>query len=146
MSYHSNFEIDFNRRTLQLLKEYKGPFDATIVINCLVGLLLLPKEKDFLKSLPNISIENIEAWGVERGCIESVGFKNKGNADPASLRGLIVNLRHSIAHFNVKPVPKSGEVHSFEFKNDISGFHAIIPLMQIRKLLENLSEHVSSLG
>ena len=51
MSYNSNFERAFIERSLALVQEYKGPFDATLLLNCLLGLLVVPK-KSCLAAIP----------------------------------------------------------------------------------------------
>jgi len=38
---------DFIRRTLHIIEHYDGPYGVTLLINCLLGLIVLPKEKDF---------------------------------------------------------------------------------------------------
>jgi hypothetical protein len=35
LSYLSDFERSFSEHTLEIVKGYQGPFDATIVVNCL---------------------------------------------------------------------------------------------------------------
>ena len=45
MSYLSDFERSFSDHTLQLVRGYEGPFDATLMVNCLLGLLVVPKDK-----------------------------------------------------------------------------------------------------
>ena len=34
MSYNTDFDRAFMERSLSLIKEYKGPFDATLLLNC----------------------------------------------------------------------------------------------------------------
>ncbi len=47
-------EIDFMKRTKKLINDYKGEHRVTLLINCCLGLLVLPKEKHFnVKTLPD---------------------------------------------------------------------------------------------
>jgi len=43
MSYLDNFEHSFMQHTLEILREYEGAYDATILVNCLLGLLVVPR-------------------------------------------------------------------------------------------------------
>ena len=59
-----NLEIDFIDRTLKILKQYEDRlaekehnerFEITLLINCLLGLLIVPKEKGFFDNfLPRV--------------------------------------------------------------------------------------------
>lgn len=44
MQYEPDFAKSFMRRTLEIARDYKGPHDATLLINCMLGLLVVPKE------------------------------------------------------------------------------------------------------
>ena len=137
MSFNSDFEKAFMERSLVLVKEYKGPFDATILLNCLLGLLIVPKES-CLKSIPLDSIENISKWGISRQSIKKLG-NAKGNDDnPNTLRGFVWHLRNAIAHFRFRPVPERGEVKAFHF-HDLSGFEVEVPLVELRNFVEILA-------
>lgn len=51
MEYRPDFELDFMTRTRQIVDEYHGHYEATLQVNCLVGLLMLPKERNAIVSL-----------------------------------------------------------------------------------------------
>ncbi len=38
------FRLPVMQHTLQILDKYDGEFDATLLVNCLLGLLVVPKE------------------------------------------------------------------------------------------------------
>ena len=141
MSYLSDFERSFSEHTLKLVKGYDGPFDATLLVNCLLGLLVVPKET-VLQAIPESPLSELPRWGINEASIRSPGRPTKNNPHPETLRGLVANLRHSVAHFRVKPVPATGDVHSFEYTNDV-GLHAVVPLSEMRSFVEKLSEHLS---
>jgi HEPN family protein len=44
VQFEKQFERDFMRRTLKLVQDYQGPYDATLLLNCLLGLLIVTKE------------------------------------------------------------------------------------------------------
>ena len=60
MSYNSDFERAFIERSLTLVQEYRGPFDATLLLNCLLGLLVVPKES-CLAAIPQVPITELKA-------------------------------------------------------------------------------------
>ena len=57
------------------------------------------------------------------------------------LRGLVFNMRHSVAHFRIKPMPSEGEVQAFKFTND-RGLDAEIPIAELREFVQRLSAHL----
>lgn len=141
MSYLSNFEKSFSEHTLALVETYDGNYDATLLINCLLGLLVLPKET-MLNAIPEIPLSELEEWGVAPKSIRFPGtVKSKNDPNPNTLRGLVFNLRHAVAHFNIKPVPLEGDVHAFEFKND-RNLDAVISVSELRKFVKRLSAHL----
>lgn len=103
MGNYRNIEIDFIERTLGLISQYevilhKFEFDKqynhTLLINCLLGLVVFPKEKA-ISYLPKdrLSKELREEMGINESFI---------NDEYVDLKSLIVALRHSIAHFNIE--------------------------------------------
>ena len=56
MEYRDEFERDFMLRTLDIIKDYQGKYDATLVINCLLGLLIVPRETSLYAKIPGDSI------------------------------------------------------------------------------------------
>lgn len=143
MSYNSDFERAFIERSLTLVQEYKGPFDATLLLNCLLGLLVVPKES-CLAAIPQVPITELKEWGIDPKAITSFGRSDGPNNDPQNLRGLVWRLRNAVAHFRFKPVPSRGEVTAFNFR-DQSGFEATVPLSELRVFVERLASHIKSL-
>ena len=142
MSYLSDFEHSFMTRTLEILTSYKGEHDATLLINCLLGLLIVPKEA-FPKAIPSDKFSTLPNWGIDASSIHHAGNATDNNREPATIRGLVVNLRHSVAHFDLNPVSQNSIVSAFEFCND-SGFHAIISLDDLRSFVERLARHLDN--
>ena len=87
MSYLSNFERSFSEHTLQLLKGYTGELDATLIINCLLGLLIVPKET-VLKAIPDSPLSDLPRWGINQSSIKSPGKPTRSNPQPETIRGL----------------------------------------------------------
>lgn len=141
MGYLDNFEHSFMQHTLEILRDYKGHFDATILINCLLGLLVIPKEK-FLEAIPLDPLSKLSIWGINPDSIKRTGKKKNKNKNPDTLRGVIYNLRNSVVHFRLKPIPATKEVHSFEF-TDLDGFHAVIKLEEMQDFVVRLADHLN---
>jgi hypothetical protein len=95
-----------------------------------------------LDAIPNTPLSDLPKWGISEICIKNIGRITKNIQEPATIRGLVANLRHSVAHFRIKPVSTNGNVHSFEYKND-NGLNAVIPNIEMRQFLCILSEHLS---
>ncbi|MCJ7729874.1 MAG: HEPN family nuclease [Sedimentisphaerales bacterium] len=142
MSYLDEFEHSFMQHTQEILREYKGQYDATILINCLLGLLIVSKEC-FPNAIPDEPLSELKKWGIAPNSIENPGKPTKVNPRPETLRGLVHNLRNAIAHFNLTPIPKKGPVHSFQF-TDESGLKADIKLDEMRLFIERLAKHLDN--
>lgn len=143
MSYLSNFERSFSEHTLAVVEEYSGKYDATLLINCLLGLLVVPKET-VLNAIPETPLSDLQQWGIAPSSIKAPGVaRGAKDPDPNTLRGLVANLRHSVAHFRIQPVPKEGDVTAFEFRND-RGLHAVVSLSELREFVKRLSTHLKA--
>ncbi len=142
MSYLDNdFEREFMKHTLELLTRYDGPYDATILVNCLLGLLVVPKET-FIDHIPEEPLDQLEKWGIRRESIKDYGRPTKTNPKPDTLRGLVRNLRHAVAHFRIEPLPASGEVMAFKYSNDC-GLRAEISLSEMREFTRRLATYLN---
>jgi hypothetical protein len=143
MSFNSDFDRAFIARSLGLVREYSGPNDATLLLNCLLGLLVVPKES-CLAAIPKDDVSNFALWGLDSSCVQEFGHASTDDNDPHNLRGLVWRLRNSIAHFRFRPVPESGVVEAFEFR-DQSGFRALVGVQQLRDFVERLALHIEKL-
>lgn len=101
MGNYQNFEIDFINKTLSLISQYEGfvhsqkfenQYNYTLLMNCFLGLIVMPKERS-VTHLPNDRI--ISQLKVDMGLVES-----EISTKITTLRQLIIELRHSIAHFD----------------------------------------------
>lgn len=125
------------------MEEYTGKYDATLLINCLLGLLVVPKET-VLNAIPETPLTDLHQWGIAPSSIKAPGTaRGAKEPDPNTLRGFVANLRHSVAHFRIQPVPKEGDVTAFEFRND-RGLHAVVPLSELREFVKRLSAHLKA--
>ena len=147
MSYNSGFQRAFVERSLLLITDYKGPYDATILLNCLLGLVIVPNEQCF-DSLPTDPLNGFEEiWGIPSSAVKSPGDysnspKHNPNNLPYNLSLFVRDLRNAIAHFCFAPVPEDGEVASFRFWSERNGFVAQIELEHLRNFVERLANQV----
>lgn len=140
MTYSVDFEHSFMQHTLKIVHDYCEDYPATLLVNCLLGLLIVPKETS-LDSIPDEPIANLSKWGIDPKSIISMGRVHRNNTPPDTLRELVHRLRNAVAHFRIEPIPRREEVHSFRF-TDENGFCAIIKLNEMRDFIERLAEYL----
>lgn len=103
MGNYKDLEFEFIERTLALIDQYqtrlndyefKEQYNHTLLINCLLGLIIMPKER-VGSFVPNDRLTQAfrDKVGLEQSSI---------NAEFLTFRQLIGGLRNSIAHFNIK--------------------------------------------
>lgn len=102
MGNYKNIDTDFVERTMELISQYESTvhkydfekqFNHTLLINCLLGLIVFPKERA-VSFLPQERITQslLKEMGVESSCF---------NSNIKDIRALVVAMRHSIAHFDI---------------------------------------------
>lgn len=139
MSEYQNFPLDFTNRTLELVKEYKGDYEATLLVNCLLGLLVAPNEFDEIKETLKKEKSNPEKWKPFIDCVENWGTytkKGKQNPRPKTLMSFIRSIRNSLAHFNFQPIHEKERVEGFVFRDN--GFKASLRNGMIEQLAKDL--------
>ena len=114
---YQNLVCDFARRTrcnLEALRECQSQgvevYEVTQLINSMLGLLVLPKER-YYDSIPKIPLDQLR----EEGWPESVLNCNIGSSK--HLQELVCHLRHSIAHFNIKFTETGGKINGVVLTN-----------------------------
>jgi len=120
MGNYVNFETEFIERTLRLIGQYNqmvleldfdDQLNYTLTINCLLGLIVMPKER-VITYIPNEPLS--EAYLHDLGFVEStIG------PGITRFRDLIHQMRNSIAHFkiDVESVDKGFLVDYLVFSN-----------------------------
>lgn len=142
MEYDPDFARSFMRRTLELARGYEGPHDATLLVNCLLGLLIVPKES-LIAKIPQVEFEQIAEWGIRPTSVKAFGKCEYGHEHRLNLRQLVRRLRNAVAHFRIEPRHKGGRVVGYSFR-DRNGFHAEVGLDEIREFVSKLAEHLES--
>ena len=106
------FEIEFVERTKKILEEYTGDYDMSIILNCALGLIILPYEKR----------RDTPSWNTELGDISELPsfnlkifkpIRNTNNSGvtyyPKTLKVLLQKIRNGLAHQNIEPVNENGK-------------------------------------
>src|SRR5688572_14776735 len=105
------FAKEFMRRTRTILRTYTGPHDATLLLNCTVGLLIVPKEIAWDRLPPG----GLGGWGISTGSIKAWGTDCYGHPIPPTLKSLVMRLRNSIAHAGFEPIDDGKYATAFTF-------------------------------
>lgn len=105
MGNYKNINHDFIDRTMKLITQYESilnkndtefenQYNYTLLINCLLGIIILPKEK-FYSHIPNSRINKKlkNNMGLKKTII---------NKNIITLRDLMSELRHSVSHFDIE--------------------------------------------
>lgn len=141
MDYEEDFEKSFMRRTLEIAENGRNePYDATILVNCLLGLLIVPRES-FFKNIPDVSYKQLGDWGIKPSSIVQFSKCEYGVKHEPTLKQLVRHMRNAVAHFNIRPFSKHGYVDGFVF-SDRSGFKAKVSLGELQKFVTILSRHM----
>ena len=85
------FEKDFIVRTKSLLDNYSRDYDVTLFINCMLGLLVIPKEKH-----PNLLTNDIIPPDMLERIVKCCRKKKE-----KELKEIIRHLRNAVAHGNI---------------------------------------------
>lgn len=130
-------EKEFVQRTLQILEDYDGPYGVTLLVNCLLGLIVLPKEKDYnhISNNKNISFQDL---GIEDGDIRSWG---KIKEEARTVAQFMRCMRNSVAHIHIESISEAGEIDSLLFI-DKSGFEAVIGIEKVKTVAKKLAEYM----
>lgn len=132
---YTDVEIEFIKRTLKLIDQYEylkynlhsdERFEVTLLTNCLLGLIVFPKEKSFSKIPTDRLLQSLKCdMGIHESYI---------NPKYKTLRHLIEDLRNAIAHLNLKfeSDESTNEIKKIVFLDDktnpnetVAGFYAV---------------------
>lgn len=122
-NYH-DIESDFVERTLKLIDQYyelldrypfEEQFNYTLTINCLLGLIVMPKER-VISYVPKNRLTREYQAEIGSPSLE-VG------ANVVTLRDLIKALRNAVAHFDIKVMSENDRnlVDWLEFSDSENG-------------------------
>lgn len=146
MSHYLHQEFDFVERTKNIIEQYdsltipeKDKFEVTLLLNCLVGLLILPQQ-NWYDNLPSEIISQKE-WGITP---EHISFIKRG--ETKNIKDISRHLRNSVAHYRFKAFDNSSnKISRIKFEDfEQSGnktFEALIPLANLRQFTNRLSDN-----
>ncbi len=112
MGNYTDFETDFVQRTLTLIDQYnemievqgkpfREQYNYTLTLNCLLGLIVLPKER---------ALSFLPADRLTQQLKTNMGLRESQLPGPEmTLRALILKMRNSVAHFSVQVVSVNDE-------------------------------------
>lgn len=132
-----SIEKDFVERTIHILHNYDGPYGVTLLINCLLGLIVLPKERDY----NHISEKNGVTFadlGIDTGVVKSWGRICEEERTAARF---IRCMRNSIAHIKIESLGKEKEIEFLRF-SDESGFEAILGIDELKQMVLHLADYI----
>lgn len=114
------FSIDFVQRTRILLQDYDGEFSFSNLINCTLGLIVLPYENISTVHRWRKNIEDIDDLpSFELSKFQPIKKINKGNIIyyPKTFEILLKKIRNGIAHQNILPINQEGNFLGVRFYN-----------------------------
>lgn len=136
---YDQIDIDFIQRTLEIIDQYEDirkhfpsekQYNHTLFINCMVGLIILPKEKTYSR----IPTEKIHLQKIldERGI-----RKSRFNEGIRDTQQLFRRLRNAIAHFGIEVMSETGEnkidrIIFYDRNMFVADFHSdeIVPFLR----------------
>nr|WP_321375707.1 HEPN family nuclease [uncultured Bacteroides sp.] len=132
-----NPEKDFIERTKILLEQYEKTeinssekYEVSLLLNCCVGLLLIPKEESYDKINERLNLN--DDWGITESDITI------DNSNSKSVKSTLRHLRNSVAHgkFEFLPPKKGNQIERIEFKDNSVTIN--IHVDQLKKFLYKL--------
>jgi hypothetical protein len=148
---YEEFERDFVQRTLKLIEQYDThvmpvvlsaeQFETTLLINSLLGLLVLPKERCF-DAVRSLTLDDLVGWGLPPTLVQSWGRCRDCGQEPQHTVGeLLRRLRNSVCHFRLDPRAVNGTIEDVGF-SDNNGFSAVLPKAALRAFVTKLAQCV----
>jgi hypothetical protein len=110
---NEKFDLEFIERTKKIIEEYNGLYEITLLLNCLLGLIVLPSEYYTRKSRSFFEIE-LNQFDELKGLLDDAIFnptkRNKGKwiADNKNLKTLIKKVRNGVSHQQIECIGNDG--------------------------------------
>jgi hypothetical protein len=111
---NEKFDIQFIERTKKIISNYKGTYNITLLLNCLLGLIVLPSEfyRRKLRTFFNTNISDIPEL---EELIVGISFNptRRENRqwvnDEKNLRNLIKKVRNGVSHQEIQCIDDNGK-------------------------------------
>jgi len=132
---YRNQDYDIVARTRKIIEQYEklGPderYEVTLLLNCLLGLLIIPKER-YLEEIPD-NINLLTNWGIRDEFIEKPTRK-------ITNKDFIRHLRNAVAHYHIRVCGEGQNIKNIWFWD--SGFKVNIPVSNLKKFVVSLSDY-----
>jgi len=148
MSSYLQQENDFIIRTQKIIKQYDSiqndeKYEVTLLLNCFVGLLILPQQLWF--DLLPLDLISEKEWGMS---FSHIGYIKEG--EKKNIANISRHLRNSISHYKFVVFSNAKqEISSVKFldydNNKVKTFEATIPIASLKKFLNIFSEFMLEL-
>ena len=106
-----NYDVDFVERTKHVLAEYDGEYRLTVLLNCLIGLIILPNERSQrnIPELWNINIEDIPLCSdLKINIFNPIKGRNRNTGEityyPKTLKIFLKKMRNGIVHQHIEAI------------------------------------------
>ena len=144
MSNYKHQEFEFIQRTKSIIEQYdnfqipgKSKFEVTLLLNCLVGLIILPQQHWF-NSLPKELISK-KVWGISELHISFIKIGETKN-----VKAIATHIRNSISHCKFKVFGNSKkQINRIKFLDfnlqGVKTFEATIPLSCFKVFVNKFS-------
>ncbi len=104
MTEYVNFPKDFAIRTKDNLNKYIGNYEVTNLINCCLGLIIIPKE-ELGHTVPKYSFNNSDTkYGISKKNITKEINQN------FTLKNTLRHIRNGLAHGRIKQKTEDGQI------------------------------------
>ncbi len=108
----SKFDKEFVKRTIDILNSYKGKFEFSNLLNCTLGLIILPYAKMGSSSYWNteiVNLEDIPSFTIK--LFEPIKKMKRGRITsyPKTIGVLLRKIRNGLAHQNIEPINENNK-------------------------------------
>lgn len=151
MGYYTNQDLDFVKRTKDIIEQYdafqidkKIKYEVTLLLNCLIGLLILPQQRLF-NELPKTVINKSE-WGISTDDIWIILDRRKRNEEK-NILNIARHLRNSVAHYRFQAYPeKIDDIKAITFLDYLNdgttlSFKVTIKIDDLRLFANKISDN-----
>jgi hypothetical protein len=133
---YKDLKKDLPKRTIDIIENYDGEYEVTLLINCLTALLILPRER-FFNQIPDKDIQDLPDWGLAREHVIRVRCGLCGY----NLRNIVKEMRNSVAHMDIDTTNYNGNIERVRFK-DRSKLIVEIPVAKLKTFVIKLAQSV----
>lgn len=140
---YKNQEIDFVKRTKEIIKQYHScnvsgeKYEVTLLLNCFVGLLILPEHHWYDKLLEDIVSK--EEWGISSRDISEIK-----SGEIKSVKNVARHMRNAISHYRFKALENTSKeidkIKFEDFSNKNKTFEATLSTEAIKQFVTKLTD------